>query len=324
MHHMTLMTIADTPHSIALGSAIGIFFGFTPLYPLKTLLSIAVAWVCRCNKIAAAIAVTLHDVLIWAMPAIYVAEYHLGCWTLNRPAARRIHLRQFGLRDYIDWHVFSRVVWPTFWPAFVGSLFLAIPSAIIIYFVMRLLVSRARMPQKTGGAKVERSPRRLFNALALGAALPPDIFALGDRLASVRAGLAFSGEADPSLTRSRELQRAFANQNASIKVLRFEGSYAFDTSFSYRFFRFSRQHDASALRCCRRGVSHCRRTNGLHFGRTGTEEKTPSRQPDENCDCKCGARLGGTQIGRPQPGSYDPAGGVCRHSRKQHWLSAGR
>jgi uncharacterized protein len=43
-HHMTLMTIADTPHSIAFGSAIGIFFGFTPLYPLKTLLSIAVAW----------------------------------------------------------------------------------------------------------------------------------------------------------------------------------------------------------------------------------------------------------------------------------------
>jgi uncharacterized protein (DUF2062 family) len=33
-HHMTLMAIADTPHSIALGSAIGIFFGFTPLYPL--------------------------------------------------------------------------------------------------------------------------------------------------------------------------------------------------------------------------------------------------------------------------------------------------
>ena len=89
-HHMTLMTIVDTPHSIALGSAIGIFFGFTPLYPLKTLLSIVVAWVFRCNKIAAAIAVTLHDVLIWAMPAIYVAEYHLGCWSLQRPVAQRV------------------------------------------------------------------------------------------------------------------------------------------------------------------------------------------------------------------------------------------
>ena len=113
-HHLTLMTIADTPHSIALGSAIGIFFGFTPLYPLKTLLSIAVAWIFRCNKIAAAIAVTLHDVLIWAMPAIYVAEYHLGCWSLQRPVAQRVHFRQFGLRDYVHWHVFSRVVWPTY------------------------------------------------------------------------------------------------------------------------------------------------------------------------------------------------------------------
>ena len=145
-HHMTLMTIADTPHSIALGSAIGIFFGFTPLYPLKTLLSIGVAWIARCNKIAAAIAVTLHDVVIWAMPAIYIAEYHLGCWSLRRPAAHRIRFRQFGLHDYVDWHVFSRVVWPTFWPAFVGSLFLAIPSAITVYFLIRMLVSRSRLP----------------------------------------------------------------------------------------------------------------------------------------------------------------------------------
>jgi uncharacterized protein (DUF2062 family) len=107
-----------------------------------------VAWIFRCNKIAAAIAVTLHDVLIWAMPAIYVAEYHLGCWSLQRPVAQRVHFRQFGLRDYMHWHVFSRVVWPTFWPAFIGSLFLAIPSAIIVYFLMRLLISRARTPQK--------------------------------------------------------------------------------------------------------------------------------------------------------------------------------
>ena len=149
-HHMTLMAIADTPHSIALGSAIGIFFGFTPLYPLKTLLSIAVAWIFRCNKIAAAIAVTLHDVVIWAMPAIYVAEYHFGSWILNRPAAHRVHFREFRLHDYVHWHVFSRVVWPTFWPAFVGSLFVAIPSAVIIYVLMRLLISRARTPERIG------------------------------------------------------------------------------------------------------------------------------------------------------------------------------
>jgi uncharacterized protein (DUF2062 family) len=145
-HHMTLVTMADTPHSIALGSAIGIFFGFTPLWSLKTLLSIAVAWVCRCNKVAAAIAVTLHDVLIFAMPAIYFAEYKVGCWTLHRPPPVHRVRFHFGLHDYLNWDVFHRLVWP----AFVGSLFLAIPSAVGVYFVMRMLISRARMPQREG------------------------------------------------------------------------------------------------------------------------------------------------------------------------------
>jgi uncharacterized protein len=143
-HHMTLMTIADTSHSIALGSAIGIFFGFTPLWSLKTLLSIATAWVCRCNKIAAAIAVTLHDVLIFAMPAIYFAEYKIGCWILHRPLPRhrvRLHL---SLHDYLNWDLFLRVIWP----ALVGSLLFALPSAIIVYFLMRILISRERESPK--------------------------------------------------------------------------------------------------------------------------------------------------------------------------------
>jgi len=144
---MTLMTIADTPHSIALGSAIGIFFGFTPLYPLKTLLSIAVAWALRCNKLAAAIFVNLHDVLILVMPAIYFAEYKIGCWSLHRAPRHHVHLRHFGLREISNWHLFSQVIWPTFWPAFVGSLFLAIPSAIIIYLIVRLILSRPRPNQ---------------------------------------------------------------------------------------------------------------------------------------------------------------------------------
>lgn len=139
---MTLMTIADTPHSIALGSAIGIFFGFTPLWSLKTLLSIVVAWVCRCNKVAAAIAVTVHDVLIFVMPAIYFAEYKVGCWTLHRPPPTHRVRFHFGLHDYLNLDVFLRLVWP----AIVGSLFLAIPSAVIVYFLVRILLSRGQPP----------------------------------------------------------------------------------------------------------------------------------------------------------------------------------
>jgi uncharacterized protein (DUF2062 family) len=139
-HHMTLMAINDTPHSIALGSAIGIFFGFTPLTSLKTLLSIALAWVLRVNKVAAAIAVTVHDVLLFVMPAIYFAEYKAGCWLLRRPPPHHIRFH-FSVYDYAHWNVFVRVVWP----ALIGSMLIAIPSALATYVLMRMLVSRSRL-----------------------------------------------------------------------------------------------------------------------------------------------------------------------------------
>ncbi len=142
-HHMTLMTMADTPHSIALGSAIGMFFGFTPLYSLKTLLSIAFAWICRSNKLAAAIASNLHDVFLIAMPAIYFFEYKIGCWFLRRPPAQKL-FQHFALGDYLHWHFLVRVVWP----AFVGSILFALPCAVIVYFLMRMLIGRERESQK--------------------------------------------------------------------------------------------------------------------------------------------------------------------------------
>ncbi len=141
-HHMTLVTMADTPHSIALGSAIGMFFGFTPLYTLKTLLSIAFAWICRSNKVAAAIASNLHDVFLFVMPAVYFFEYKMGCWILRRPPAEP-GFHHFAIGNYLHWHFVVRVIWP----ALVGSLVLGIPSAVVTYFLLRMLISRARSPQ---------------------------------------------------------------------------------------------------------------------------------------------------------------------------------
>src|SRR5438067_7572317 len=139
-HHMTLMTMADTPHSIALGSAIGIFFGFTPLWTMKTLLSIGVAWIFKSNKIAAAIAVTLHDVILPLMPAISFRQYKVGYYALHGAQPRRAAFHRLSFHDFMTWPGFVRVGWPLL----LGSLFLAIPSAIATYSIMRLLVSRAR------------------------------------------------------------------------------------------------------------------------------------------------------------------------------------
>ena len=144
-HHIKLISIKDTPHSIALGSAIGFFFGFTPLWSLKTLLSIVVAWICRSNKIAAVIAVTLHDVTLPFLPALYIWQYKIGMWALHGHATMR-GFRPLPLREYLQWTTFFTIGKPIL----IGSLFFAVPCSIAVYFLVRGLVQRARRADAVG------------------------------------------------------------------------------------------------------------------------------------------------------------------------------
>ena len=138
-HKGHLIRLNDTPHSVALGAAVGMFFGFTPLFGLKTLLSILVAWALKSNKIAAAITVTLHDLILPAAPVILFWEYKIGTWIMSGrwPRAR---FRALAVRDYMEWTTFFTLGKPTL----VGSLFLALPSALILYFAVRGFLARAR------------------------------------------------------------------------------------------------------------------------------------------------------------------------------------
>ncbi|HEY2799546.1 MAG TPA: DUF2062 domain-containing protein [Chthoniobacterales bacterium] len=138
--HLRVVTIKDTPHSIALGLAIGIFFGFTPLWSLKTLLSIGVAWLFGGNKIAAAVSVQVHDLILPFMPAIYLWEYKLGYWMMHGELPQRMSFRTLALREYVHWEMFFTVGRPLL----IGSCIVGLPSAAIVYFVCRGLVTRHR------------------------------------------------------------------------------------------------------------------------------------------------------------------------------------
>lgn len=139
--HFRLVTIEDSPHSIALGVAIGIFFGFTPLWSLKTLLSIGVAWLAGANKIAAAISVQLHDLILPFMPAIYLWEYKIGFWILSGHLPRRFTMRHLSFRDYIQWETFFTVGRPLL----IGSVIIGLPSAALVYFITKALVTSHRV-----------------------------------------------------------------------------------------------------------------------------------------------------------------------------------
>jgi|SRR6266404_2437095 len=144
-HHMTIMTLPDTPHSIALGAAIGMFFGFTPLFTLKTLLAFLITWLCRANKTAAVITVTLHDVLLPFVPAMFFWQYRLGMWALYHRVPQRPGFRRVALSDFMEWTTFLTVGRPIL----VGSLFFAVPAGLLVYFGLRAVLIRSRARTET-------------------------------------------------------------------------------------------------------------------------------------------------------------------------------
>lgn len=139
-HSVALLAIRDTPEAIAGGVAIGVFFSFTPLFGLKTLLSVLLAWLLRANLTAAVIAVTLHDLALPFLPLLYRWEYEIGYWLLSRPHAWPEALRL----GHLDGHAWRS--WTTFFsvgkPWLVGSMALGAPAATVVYFLTRAVVAR--------------------------------------------------------------------------------------------------------------------------------------------------------------------------------------
>jgi len=145
-----LKQIRDAPQAVAGGVAIGMFWGFTPLLGLKTLLSILFAWTFRCSKISAAIAVSLQDVLTPIWPFFLRWEYEFGFWILSRP-------HHFPKKlDSDDAHIKYWLHLSTLeilWPTFVGSLLFAVPVALISYWIVEQALERyERMRRRTSPA----------------------------------------------------------------------------------------------------------------------------------------------------------------------------
>jgi uncharacterized protein (DUF2062 family) len=140
-HSLKLLAIRDTPEAIAGGVAIGIFFGFTPLFGLKTALTILFAWLTRCNIIAAVLASAAHDVILPLMPVIFRWEYEVGYWLLSHPHRLPPSLTK------LKWEGISLRGWIVFLfgvgkPLLFGGIVCAVPFAVLAYAFTRRLVAR--------------------------------------------------------------------------------------------------------------------------------------------------------------------------------------
>jgi uncharacterized protein (DUF2062 family) len=136
-----LKQIRDAPRAVAGGVAIGMFWGFTPLTGIKTLLSILLAWVFRCSKISAVITVSFHDILTPIWPIILRWEYDFGFWILSHPHhfPKRLSMEEAHIKYWLH---FSKL--EVLWPTFVGSLLFAVPSALVSYWIVEQSLERYR------------------------------------------------------------------------------------------------------------------------------------------------------------------------------------
>ena len=136
-----LVHLKDKPHAIAVGASVGVFFGFIPLWGLKTLLAIGLTRLLRGSLIAAAIAVTLHDVILPLAPLLLRWEYDIGYWLLHHPHELPPHLRLHQHNPAVWFH------WSSFFtvgrPLLLGAVVIAAPTALATYFLLRTLLGRS-------------------------------------------------------------------------------------------------------------------------------------------------------------------------------------
>jgi hypothetical protein len=141
-HYHKLVGLEDTGHAIAVGFASGIFLGFTPLFGLKTLLSVLLAWVLRSNKIAAVIGVTLHDFILPFVPILLRIEYMVGYWIVTHPHRfpPQLNVSEFKIEQLFHWTTFLTVGGPLM----LGSVIVGTPFGLLSYYAARWTVREYR------------------------------------------------------------------------------------------------------------------------------------------------------------------------------------
>lgn len=137
-----LVRLHDTPHSIAGGTAVGMFMGFTPFLGMKTLIGMAVAMGLRCSPIAVAIVVALQNLVLPFIPVLLRVEYAIGFWILSAPHRFPEQITVEGLSpdQWLHWNIFVDVVWPTF----LGSVVIGGPVAAGSFWLMLRVVRKVQ------------------------------------------------------------------------------------------------------------------------------------------------------------------------------------
>jgi uncharacterized protein (DUF2062 family) len=145
----TLLHIEDTPERTAAAFALGVFFGFSPLLGLHTLLGIFFAFLLNLNRVAVLLGVYAN--LPWIIAPYYAFATMAGAFITRTRVPEGLHgqlaaLFELSVFDGEFWHRLITILKPLLWPYTVGSTFGALALAAMAYpLALAFVTSRRRI-----------------------------------------------------------------------------------------------------------------------------------------------------------------------------------
>lgn len=142
-----ILLLDDTAHSIALGTAIGMFIGMTPTVGAQMILVLCVAFATKplfhFNKVAALLTVYVSNP--FTVLPIYWFSYTVGTYFVEATVSYEDFARTLEYEGFAQWWdtvvgLFVRVGWPLI----LGSLVVATSASLPTYPVIMWLVRRVR------------------------------------------------------------------------------------------------------------------------------------------------------------------------------------
>jgi uncharacterized protein len=127
--------LQDSPRKLACGMALGVFIGVTPTFPLHTFIVLALAPLLRVSFVTAYMGIWVMNPLTIA--PLYYAAYKVGKLMLHRTAP-------LDFPQHLNFHALVDLVWRGGLALQLGGVLIAVPIAVMAYFLTLWVVKRYR------------------------------------------------------------------------------------------------------------------------------------------------------------------------------------
>lgn len=139
----SILMLDDTPHSVALGTAIGMFVGLTPTVGVQMIIVLTIAFLVRplfrFNRVAAVLTVYITNPL--TIIPIYWFNYQVGTWFVHSDVTYEDFVAIVEFDSHHKWSERAlSLVADLGAPLLIGSLVVATISSLLTYPAMRWLI----------------------------------------------------------------------------------------------------------------------------------------------------------------------------------------